>query len=315
MPLSASYLVILRQIWCIIAYSEMGKRRNKAGKRRNFHVITLLISTAMVLILLGMVVLTVFTARNLSAYAKENLTVTMILSPETTSRDAKQLCRQVRSLRYINNLNYISKEMALAEGTKAMGADPSEFMGGENPFTASVEVQLKSDYANNDSILWISKELKAYRQVLEVDYRKDLIESVNSTLQKIGLVLLVLAGLLTIVSFSLINNTIRLSIYARRFSIHTMKLVGASWGFIRRPFIRKAVGHGLLSAMIALVVLGGGIYLLYYYEPEMMKFINWQVLAFTAGTVLVFGLLITTLCAWFSVNKFLRMKAGDLYKI
>jgi cell division transport system permease protein len=293
----------------------MGKRRNKAGKRRNFHGTTLLISTSMVLILLGMVVLTVFTARNLSAYAKENLTLTMILLPETSSQEAQQLCAQVKRLPYITNINYISKDKSLAEGTKELGADPTEFIGGENPFTASIDLQLRAEYANNDSIRWISKQLKQYKSVADVDYRKELVESVNKTLQQISLVLLVLAAMLTVVSFSLINNTIRLSIYSRRFSIHTMKLVGASWGFIRRPFIRKAVAQGLLSAMVAMIVLGCGIYALYYWEPDMIKFIDRKVLAFTAGAVLVAGVLITTLCAEFSVNKFLRMKAGDLYKI
>lgn len=292
----------------------MTKKRKKARSRHGLQVVTLCISTAMVLILLGMVVLTVFTGRNLSSYVKENLTVTMILSPETSGQEAQALCKRVRKLRYINGLNYVSSEQALKEGTRELGADPREFAG-ENPFTSSIELRLQADYANNDSIKWISQELKRYHGVSEIDYRQDLIESVNDTLGKIGLVLLVLAVLLTIVSFSLINNTIRLSIYSRRFSIHTMKLVGASWNFIRMPFIRGAVGQGLLSAFIAIAVLGGGIYGLYCYEPDMMVIIDQEVLAITAGAVLLFGILITTFCAWISVNKFLRMKAGNLYKI
>ena len=151
--------------------------------------------------------------------------------------------------------------------------------------------------------------------VSEVDYRKELIETVNKRLGQISLVLLVLAALLTIVSFSLINNTIRLAIYARRFSIHTMKLVGASWNFIRWPFLRNAIGQGFLSAFIALAVLGGGIYALNTYEPDIMTVIDINVLLITAGAVLLFGLIITLFCAWLSVNKFLKMKAGELYKI
>lgn len=292
----------------------MAKRRKKARRRYGLQVVTLCISTAMVLVLLGMVVLTVFTGRNLSSYVKENLTVTMILSPETSGQEAKALCKRVHGLRYINGLNYISSEQALKEGTKELGADPREFAG-ENPFTASIELHLKADYANNDSIEMISKELGRYRGVSEIDYRRDLVESVNDTLGKIGLVLLVLAALLTVVSFSLINNTIRLGIYSRRFSIHTMKLVGASWKFIRLPFIRDAVVQGLLSAFTAIAVLGCGMYVLYCYEPDLTVIIDWQVFAVTAVIVLLFGILITTFCAWVSVNKFLRMKAGDLYKI
>ena len=292
----------------------MGKKNKKARNRTGLQVVTLCISTAMVLILLGMVVLTVFTGRNLSSYAKERLTVTMILAEDMTEPEAQQLCQKVKDLKYIAGINYVSKEQALKEGTKELGADPSEFAG-MNPFTASIELQLQPDYANNDSIKKISAQLSQYKKVSDIDYRQDLIESVNHTLRKIGLVLLILAGLLTVVSFALINNTVRLSVYARRFSIHTMKLVGASWGFIRRPFLKRAVGQGFLSALIALLVLGGGVYGLYRYEPEMERFLSWQELAIIGGVVVLFGMLITTLCAWLSVNKFLRMKAGDLYKI
>ena len=140
-------------------------------------------------------------------------------------------------------------------------------------------------------------------------------DSVNRNLNKINLVLLVLAVLLTCVSFSLINNTVRLGMYARRFTIHTMKLVGASWGFIRRPFVRNAIGIGVLAAVIADAALAAGIYVLYSYEPGVMTVVTWQVMAVTGASVFLFGVLITLLCAYVSVNKFLRMKAGDLYKI
>jgi cell division transport system permease protein len=186
---------------------------------------------------------------------------------------------------------------------------------GDNPFLSSLELTLQADYANNDSLVWISNELKALPKVSEIAYQKDLIEAVNKNLAKISLVLLVLAVLLTIVSFSLINNTIRLGIYARRFSIHTMKLVGASWGFIRGPFVRKAMGLGVLAAIIACAVLAGFVYALYVYEPEVLTVLTWREMTITGIAVLLFGLLITSMCAGISVNKFLRMKAGDLYKI
>lgn len=277
-------------------------------------VVTLCISTAMVLILIGMVVLTVFTSRNLSSYVKENLTITMILQPDMSNEECATLCTRVNNLRYISNLNFISKEEALKEGTKELGANPAEFAG-ENPFTAEIELRLKANYANNDSIQWIAKELKTYKGVSDIAYRQDLVESVNRTLSKIGLVLLVIAALLTVVSFSLINNTIRLSVYARRFSIHTMKLVGASWNFIRMPFLRRAILEGLISAILAIVVLGIGMYFLYSYDPEITVVLNQEVLLITALVMLTFGILITFFCSWLSVNKFLKMKAGDLYKI
>ena len=137
----------------------------------------------------------------------------------------------------------------------------------------------------------------------------------NRNLAKIGIAMLVLAVLLTFVSFSLINNTVRLGIYARRFSIHTMKLVGASWGFIRRPFIRRAVVTGLLAAVLANLVLAGCVYALYCYEPEILTVVTWREMAVTGAAVVLLGILITALCAGISVNRFLKMKAGELYKI
>ena len=212
------------------------------------------------------------------------------------------------------SLNFVSKEQALKEGTRELGANPAEFAG-ENPFTGEIEIQLKANYANNDSIRNVVQELRTYRGVSDITYPQSLVESVNHTLGKISLVLLVIAVLLTIVSFSLINNTIRLSIYARRFSIHTMKLVGASWNFIRAPFLRRAVLEGLVSALLAIVVLGVGICFLYDYEPDITKVLSWGALVITAAVMLAFGVLIAVFCSWLSVNRFLRMKAGDLYKI
>lgn len=292
----------------------MSKKRRKSGRRIGLQAITLCISTAMVLILLGMVVTSVLTAQNLSSYVKENLTVTMVLSEEVTDPQARQMTVALQKLPYVHRVTYVSKEQVLKEQTAAMGTDPSEFIG-ENPFVGSMELQLKADYANKDSLKWITKNLKADSKVTDITYPQDLMDSVNDNLQRINLVLLVLAVLLSFVSFSLINNTVRLTMYARRFLINTMKLVGASWGFIRWPFVRSAMWQGLLAAVLADAVLAGGVYALYMYEPDVLVVLTWQVMAITGVSVLLFGLLITLFCSWLSVNKFLRMKAGDLYKI
>lgn len=302
-------------VLCAIVYKQlMGRKRKHAGSRHVLQTVTLCISTAMVLILLGLVVLTVFTGHNLSNYVKENLTVTMILSQDMTEPEARQLIGEVRQLPYIKGLTYISKEQALREGTKELGADPREFAG-VNPFTASIELQLQPDYANNDSISWISKRLRNFKKVSDIDYKSDLVEQTNTTLGKISVVLLVLAALLAIISFVLINNTVRLNVYARRFTINTMKLVGAPWGFIRRPFLRDAFTLGLASAIIAVAVLAGGVYLLWRDTPEILTVIDWKVMVITAGAVLVFGLTITTLCSLISVNRFLKASSSELYSI
>ena len=263
----------------------------------------------MVLVLLGFVIFSVLMGRNLSSYVKQNLIVTVMLEQDMTNPEALSICKTLKQRPYVNGLNYISKEQALKEAT-----NPSEFAG-VNPFQPSIEITTKADYANNDSLKWISKELKAYPKVTEVSYQHDLIEQVNQSLAKISIGLLIVAALLSFISFSLINNTVRLGIYARRFSIHTMKLVGASWNFIRAPFVRRAVLIGLLAAFIADAFLGGCIYAWYLHEPELLTVLGWEELIITGGAVFLFGILITSLCANISVNKFLRMKAGDLYKI
>ena len=292
----------------------MKKRKKKTGSRRGVQWVTLCISTAMVLVLLGIIVFSVLTSRNLSAWVKENLTVTVMLGDDVSVNEAKRLCRDLYHRPYARNIDYVSKEQALAEQTQAMGSDPSEFLGA-NPFVASLELQLKSDYANHDSLVWIAKEIRNDKRVSDLAYMEDLMDRVNVNISRVSLILLVLAVLLTFVSFSLISNTVRLSVYARRFVIHTMKLVGASWGFIRRPFLKQAVGIGIIAAILAICVLGSGVYGLYMTQPGIEDVVTWEVLAITAASVLLFGIIITALCAWLAVNKFLRMKAGELYKI
>ena len=292
----------------------MKKRKKKTGNRRGVQWVTLCISTAMVLVLLGIIVFSVLTSRNLSAWVKENLTVTVMLGDDVSVNEAKRLCRDLYHRPYSRNIDYVSKEQALKEQTEAMGSDPSEFLGA-NPFVATLELQLKSDYANSDSLKWIVYELQKNRKVTDVAFQEDLMDNVNMNLGRMNIVLLCLAVLLTFVSFSLINNTVRLSVYSRRFLIHTMKLVGASWAFIRRPFIRQAIVVGVIAAILAIIVLGAGVYALYTFEPNILNIITWRELTITAIAVLLFGLIITFICSWISVNKFLKMSAGELYRI
>lgn len=293
----------------------MNKRKKKTGTRhRRMQLVTLCISTSMVLVLLGLVVLSVLTSRNLSVWVKENLTVTVMLSDDASVNDAKRLCKALYHRPYSRNIDYVSKEQALKEQSAAMGSDPSEFLGA-NPFVATLELQLKSDYANRDSLKWIVKELKKKPIVTDVAYQADLMDEVNRNLTHINFVLLFLALLLTFVSFALINNTVRLSVYSRRFLIHAEKLVGASWGFIRKPFLKQALGVGIIAAILAIGVLGLIVYGIYYYEPAILAVINWQEMVITGVAVMLFGIIITAVCSWISVGHFLRMTAGDLYKI
>lgn len=290
------------------------KNRNKTRKRRSLQPLTLCISTAMVLVLLGLVVLSGMTAHNLTSHIRENLTVTIILSDELTLNDSHEYTRRLYHREYTKHADFISKKEALDEWTDAMGTDPSEFIG-SNPFMAAIEVQLKSDYACHDSLIWIERQIRKDAGVTDVTYREDLVDSVNRNVRKLSMVLIALAVLLFIVSFSLISNTVRLGVYARRFTIRTMKLVGASWRFIRWPFIRQSLVIALIASLLASVAMCGLIYALFVYEPAAMNFIDWKVLTITGISIWVLGFALTLLCTYLSVNKFLHMSAGELYKV
>lgn len=293
----------------------MGKKRKPTRRRQGMQAVTLCISTTMVLILLGLVVLSVLTARNLSNYVKENLTVTVMLGDSVTAKEGVALGKQLKQTVYAKNVTYISKEQALKEQTEAMGSDPSEFLG-VNPFVATLEMTVKADYANADSLRRIARILKKNKkQVTDVAYQENLMENVNTNLQRVSMVLLVLAALLMIVCYSLISNSVRLDIYSRRFSIHTMKLVGASWGFIRKPFVSRAISIGLVASVLACCVLGGVLYALYYYHQGVEQVIGFVEVCATAVTVFASGFFIMLFCTLLSVNKFLRMKASEIYKI
>lgn len=274
--------------------------------------VTSCISTTMVLLLLGMVVFFVQSANNLSIYVRENICISALLSDDMKESEIGAFQKSLEMEPYVKTTTYISKDQALREETEAMGTDPQEFVG-YNPFTASVEIRLHSDYANTDSLEWIEKSILQKAKILEINYPEELIDAVNKNVKKISIILLGLAALLTIISFSLINNTIRLTIYARRFLIHTMKLVGADWGFIRRPFLVRNFWVGVISGLCSCGILLSGGYWLVKYEPELIQIINTDTMLIVMGSVMVLGILITLICAYISINRFLRMKADTLY--
>ena len=289
------------------------KSRYKSSSIFDMQFITSSISTTLVLLLLGLVVFFVLTAHNLSVYVRENISFSILISDDMKEADILKLQKKLNQEPFVKQSEYISKKQALKEQTEAMGTDPEEFLG-YNPFTASIEIKLHSDYANSDSIAKIEKMVKRNSNIQDVLYRKELIDAVNDNIRNISLILLALAVVLTFISFALINNTIRLAIYSKRFLIHTMKLVGASWSFIRRPFLRRNVWSGVL-AVVADAILMGTAYWAVTYEQELLQVITPEVMLIVCASVLVFGMVITWLCAYISINKYLRMRANTLYYI
>ena len=263
------------------------KSKNNSIPFFDMQFVTSSISTMLVLLLLGLVVFFVLAANNLSVYVRENINFSVLVSDEMKESDILKLQKRLNEEPFVKESVYISKKQALKEQSEAMGTNPEEFLG-YNPFTASIEIKLHSDYANSDSIAKIEKVIKKNTNIQEVLYQKDLIDAVNENIKNISLVLLALAVVLTFISFALINNTIRLAIYSKRFLIHTMKLVGASWAFIRKPFLLRNIWSGILATIIADSILMGTAYWLVSYEPELIRVITPNVMVLVALSVLVF---------------------------
>ncbi len=290
------------------------KHQKRSKKGLDMQFVTASISTTMVLILLGLVVFFVLAAHNLSIYVRENISFSVLISDDMKEGDILKLQKKFDAEPFVKETEYISKKQALEEQTKAMGTDPQEFLG-YNPFTASIEIKLNSQYANADSIAMIEKSLKRNTNIQDILYQRELIDMVNDNIRNISLVLLGLALVLTLISFALINNTIRLAIYSKRFLIHTMKLVGASWNFIRRPFLVRNVWGGVLAGVLADVILLGGATWLVRYEPDMAQIITPEVMIIVALSVIGFGVFISFICAYLSINKFLKMRVDKLHHI
>ena len=272
-----------------------------------------MISSTMVLVLLGMVVLFALTARELSRSMRESLVITVVLQDDVSEPDAMALRDALSMAPYVKQLHYISREQALEEQRQSMDLDPTEFLG-ENPFAISMELTLYEPYSSSDSLLVISDALKRDKSVADVLYQKDLVDNLNLNLNRASVVLLVVAVLLIIISMSLINNMVRMLIFNRRFNIYTMKLVGARWSFVRRPFMLRAVGMGIGSARIADVLLIAPVQWLLSYDASFSVYLPLRNIGIMAGSVLLFGLTLMLVCTYVSVTRVLRFRESDLYQ-
>ena len=276
--------------------------------------ISVYISTTLVLLLLGAMGILFVAAQEVSKSVQDNLGVSVIMNNDAPEADILKLKERLDASRYTQAVKYISKEQALEEQRLELKADPVEQLG-YNPYEAEIELTLKPEYANKDSLVMIEKSLLRNKEVKELIYQQELMDSVNEGIQKIGLTLLAFLAMLTLISWSLISNLVRLSIYSKRFLMHTMKLTGATWGFIRRPFIVSNMWIGLLSGVLANAMLAAGIYFLQQQEPVLMAYLPIDDLADVGAAVILFGITICSLCAFLSVNRFLRMRNNDLYFI
>lgn len=285
------------------------------GKRGilRWQFLTSTISTTMVLLLLGALVLFVLTAREIRNYVHQNLTVTIVMADGTTPTAARDIEHQIARKTYIHHVNYISSEQALQEQVKAMGIDPRDLLD-KNPFSISMELKLEAPYVCADSLQWIVEDLRQEKTIIDVIYQKELVDSLNRNLNTITIILLAITIVLSVISISLINNTVHMSVYSRRFIINNMKLIGARRSFIRRPFMLRSLGIGLISTIIADGILVGLLHWATQFDQALLQFIPQQNVLIMAASVLGFALIITLVCTYISVTRFIAMGETDLYR-
>jgi cell division transport system permease protein len=276
--------------------------------------VTSVISIALVLFLLGLIFLMALLGNQLSDYVKENISFSIILKDEIRESDIKKIQKSLDDLPFIKSTEYISKEQAAEELEAELGENPGTFLG-FNPLQASIDVKLYSEYANADSLQIIEKKLKTYTSVSELLYRQDMMQIVNDNIKRVGIVLLTLALMLMAISFVLISNTIRLLIYSKRFLIHTMQLVGATADFIRKPFVNQNIVSGIFASILAILMLIGA---LYYLQRELAGFVQMLdtgMLLLVFVSVFILGIMLSVVASVLAVNRYLRMKADELYYI
>lgn len=287
--------------------SDKYSKRRLAGSS-----ITTVVSLSLVLFMLGLLGIIILNTRQLSDNIKENIGFQIILNENAKEADVAKLQKTLDVSSYVKSTEFITKEEAAKRLQEDLGEDFISFLG-FNPLLASINVHLKAEYANADSVSWIEKEIIDTHLAKEVIYQKSLINIINEKVQKLSLFILIFTSLLMVIALALINNTIRLSIYSKRFIIKTMQLVGATQGFIRRPFLLKGIKHGVYGAIIAILMLTGFLYVVEKQLPEMAELQNEKMLLSMFGLVVVMGIIISWISTWLAVRKYLRLKSDELH--
>ncbi|RZL06932.1 MAG: FtsX-like permease family protein [Pedobacter sp.] len=286
---------------------------SEAAKKTKTIYISTIFSIALVLLMLGLLGLILVHAKNLSNYVKENIVLNIIVDEGAKETDILAFQKELNANTMVKQTQYVNKEMAAHNLTQDLGEDFVNFLG-YNPLLSTVDVYLKADYANNQSIDALKRTISKNTLVKEVIYQSSLIDMVNKNINTIGLVILAFAIILTVISVALINNTIRLAIYSQRFLIKSMQLVGATKNFIRKPFLIYAGLHGLIAAFIAIIILLAVLYFAWQEIPEIKLLENYTQFGFVLLGLILIGLIITSLSTWFAVSRYLRLKSYNLYR-
>lgn len=291
----------------------MANSDNKIMRRRLANAyLSSVISISLVLLLVGIASLLLVNAKGVSDYFKENMQISVMMKQEVSEEDALEFKESLDGQGFIKATEYISKEQGQQEMAQMLGDDFLEVFE-VSPIPASINVTLEAEYVSADSLEVVRGRILESGMVESVEYQASLVEALNANLRKISMILAVLIALLLFISFVLINNTVRLSVFSRRFTIHTMKLVGATRSFIRAPFLVQSVLQGIFAAFIAIIILVGCLFFMKSEFAQLFEIFRLDLLLLVMGIVLVAGVAICLTSTWLTVNKLVSLSKDELY--
>lgn len=286
-------------------------RKISKSKARTSNISTV-VGIALVLFMLGSLLFVILNAKKLSDHVKESFRVQVFLKEDAKDADILKFKKLLEAEDFVVETTYITKEEAVVMMEEEIGENFVEFLG-FNPLQASLDVHLEAEYAHSDSLVWIEETILANPRVKEVVYQPDLIDLINQNIRKISMVVLGFSLLLLIIAIALINNTIRLSVFSKRFVIRSMQLVGATRGFIMRPFIWQGIINGIWAAILALILIVGVLYFVKTELPELMSIQDIKSLVELFGLVVLLGIFISVISTIFAVNKYIKSDLNKLY--
>ena len=291
----------------------MRKNENKLMRRRLVNAyLSSVVSISLVLLLVGVAAMLLVNTRSVSEFFKENLQVSVMMKQEVSDEEAAVFKNEIDSMRFVRNAELITKARGEKEMAEMLGADFLSVFE-TSPIPVSIVVTLDADYVSRDSLKIVEKAMMKSPMVDEVVYQKSLVDALNSNLNRISMVLGVFIALMLFIYFVLINNTMRLNVFARRFTVHTMKLVGATRAFIRGPFLLRAAFLGLFASVIALVMLTGLLFVIRAEFAQLFEIFTLPRLLIVMGVVVASGLIICVISTWFVVNKLVSLDKDELY--
>ncbi len=291
----------------------MAKQEDRViGRRLRSSYISTVVSITLVLFVLGLLGLVILHARKLSDHVRESIAVTAFIDDEASEAQINQVKSELAGMEAVLESRFISRQEAAEDLMKELGEDFVEFLG-YNPLSACIVINLKAAYANPDSLSVVEQRLQSFHIVTDVDYQQSLVHLVHENVRRIGAGLLVFSLLLLVIAFALINNTIRLSVFSKRFLIKSMQLIGATQSFIRRPFIIRGVLQGVVGALITTALLAGTLYAGQRQIPELASFYETDMLLVLFAGVFLLGVVISWISTFFAVRKYLKIKTDFLY--